>query len=673
MSSNTPHDLKHYAPIQFEPGLVIMDKFKVIELLGSGGMGSVFKVQHMHLKTFYALKCLNHKQSNDAIWRRFENEARAANRLDHPNLIRVHDSGLLSDGQPYVVMDFVDGTTLAHELSLRGTLSLSQALKIFIQVGFALAYAHTNGVIHRDIKPSNIMMVKCASASLGGTVKVVDFGIAKLTGTDEYNQMTLTRTGEIFGSPLYMSPEQCIGIAVDQRSDLYSLGCVIYEALTGTPPVVGDNALSTMLKHQNEIPPLMRQASMGLEFPDSIEYVVAKLLEKDPNKRYQNASLLTADLVAIEQGQMSPGNVQSDAAIIPTPQVGAKKNRRKQENTPTLLLVALSLLTGFTLGFITAKTLTQEPKSPIEHLTKSKQYDPYENAMSYDESKVENLFSNLDAKPFSKIADNGSTRVFTFPIHEKFGTICKDDWNIDCPALGVITRKPFHPFNLSVDSDVCGSPIIFEKFRPDEISGIRMYGFAANIDKILKILSKYQNLRSLSFENSNVISSDIEYLNMLKPVVELNLKGTELSGIDLCKLKWIGQVENLNISVIRNASAVLQKLKGSKKLRKLSVSTCVLTEDDIKTIATFGRLERLEIGNNKAITAKTLAMLTAMNLNYIGLEDCEITDEMAACLRASKTLKHVRISTRGLSDSRVKVLIATIYPVKVEVAESTQI
>ncbi len=318
MSANTPHTphdfanqdrthgssgLNSYdAPVQLAPGKKIMDKFIVVEHLGTGGMGSVFKVQHVHLKTFYALKCLNHKQGNDAIWRRFENEARAANRLDHPNLIKVHDSGLLPDGQPYFVMDLVEGITIGQELAARGTFTLAQSLKIFIQVGFALSYAHANGVIHRDIKPSNIMLVKNITGSLGGTVKVVDFGIAKLTGKDEFNQQTLTRTGEVFGSPLYMSPEQCMGVAVDHRSDLYSLGCVLYEALTGAPPVVGDSALSTMMKHQNETPSAMRQASLGLDFPDSIEYVVAKLLEKDPNNRYQNASLLTADLVAIEQG-----------------------------------------------------------------------------------------------------------------------------------------------------------------------------------------------------------------------------------------------------------------------------------------------------------------------------------------------------------------------------------
>ncbi len=287
--------------VHLDPDSILFDKFRVIKLLGRGGMGSVYQVQHLHLRTEYALKCLNKQQHNDATWRRFENEARASNKLDHPNLIKVHDSGLLPDGQPYFVMDLVDGVTLADEIKKTGRLPVHVVLKLFIQVGFALSYAHERGVIHRDIKPTNIMLVNSKYRTLSNSVKVVDFGIAKLTGQDEFNQQTLTRTGEIFGSPLYMSPEQCMGISVDHRSDLYSLGCVMYEALTGAPPIVGDNALSTMMKHQTEKPLSLKQASLGLEFAEQLEFLVQKLLEKDPKNRYRNASLLTADLVALEQ------------------------------------------------------------------------------------------------------------------------------------------------------------------------------------------------------------------------------------------------------------------------------------------------------------------------------------------------------------------------------------
>ncbi|MBA3994127.1 MAG: serine/threonine protein kinase, partial [Cyanobacteria bacterium DS2.3.42] len=204
-------------PVVLEPGEILLEKFRIIELIGRGGMGSVFRVEHLMVNRNYALKCLSKSQTTDGSWRRFQNEVKAAHMLDHPNLIRVFEFGLLPGGQPFFLMEIVDGPTLADEIKKLGSLDLDRALKIFIHVAFAIQYAHDHKVVHRDLKPSNIMLAKPHYAHEQEIVKVVDFGIAKLTGVDEFNQQTLTKTGEIFGSPLYMSPEQCMGIAVDHR------------------------------------------------------------------------------------------------------------------------------------------------------------------------------------------------------------------------------------------------------------------------------------------------------------------------------------------------------------------------------------------------------------------------------------------------------------------------
>ena len=147
------------------PGSIILGRYEVLELLGKGGMGSVFHVKHLHLQSEFALKVLN-QLADGTAWKRFENEAKAASRLDHPNLIKVHDSGLLPDGQPFFIMEMVNGETLSDMVKKSGHIPLLKTLKIFIQVGFALAYAHENGVIHRDLKPSNIMIAKNQAGSL---------------------------------------------------------------------------------------------------------------------------------------------------------------------------------------------------------------------------------------------------------------------------------------------------------------------------------------------------------------------------------------------------------------------------------------------------------------------------------------------------------------------------
>ncbi len=685
MSPNTPHTPHDFAnqdkttgvpgydsydaPVHLAPGKIIMDKFVVIEHLGTGGMGSVFKVQHLHLKTFYALKCLNHKQGNDAIWRRFENEARAANRLDHPNLIRVYDSGLLSDGQPYFVMDLVEGTTLGQELAARGTLSLSQALKIFIQVGFALSYAHSNGVIHRDIKPSNIMVVKNASGSLGGSVKVVDFGIAKLTGKDEYNQMTLTRTGEVFGSPLYMSPEQCMGVSVDHRSDLYSLGCVMYEALTGAPPVVGENALTTMMKHQTETPTPLRQASLGLEFPDSIQYVVAKLLEKDPEKRYQNASLLTADLVAIEQGQVFKEHEVADnnRTLVAIP--GAVPAKRKDSHTMMVVIAFLMLLLGFAIGFLVGRgvpvstqpttgagTATADPRVQITALG---------TALAGLDVEKDGTLSKLDSKPFSTIFDNGRTRVFDFPADKIIAMRCSEGWNPwptpQRALMGHIAMNNFEPMLLSFEMEVAGAPIVFAKFRSDEVRGVKMSSITRNITEILNYLSAYKNLDSLWFEDTSFNKNNISQLNALKALTFLDLNRSDLTGHDIAKVDRLCQLQHLDCGSIPQLSDALTKLKHTSNLTSLALNSCKLTNEDVKSIGQIPNLAYLDLTNNTAVDDESLQHLSNLTkLVYFDLQNCPITAKSIATFKKMPKLSILKLQKDGFTPEQASTLKKTV-------------
>ncbi len=252
---------------EFSTGQIVGGKYKIISLLGRGGIGSVYKVEQIFLAQHFALKTLNSQKASDQLIRRFQNEARAASSLSHPNLVKVIDFGLLDGEQPYLVMDLVEGKTLSEHLKNNGVLNLEQAVSCFAQVCLGLSYAHDQGVIHRDIKPSNIMISSNQPFGSEGFVKVVDFGIAKLAYAEDGETQSLTTTGEIFGSPLYMSPEQCFGLAVDYRCDIYSLGCVLFESLVGTPPHVGQNALSTMMLHQSQQAPALKEASLGKDFP----------------------------------------------------------------------------------------------------------------------------------------------------------------------------------------------------------------------------------------------------------------------------------------------------------------------------------------------------------------------------------------------------------------------
>lgn len=277
-------------------------KYRLLATLGSGGMGTVYKVHQVFLDKDFALKTMDNRAVSDVAIQRFQQEAKAAALLNHPNLVHVHDFGLLDDDQPYLVMDLVDGVTFAEYLKLNGPLPVEHVASFFAPACFGLLAAHDQGLVHRDIKPGNIMVVTGLPLGAEQRIKVVDFGIAKFTGRDAGEIQALTATGEIFGSPLYMSPEQCTGGIIDHRSDIYSMGCVLFEMLTGTPPYFGQSALSTMMLHESGKPPTLKEASLGTDFPEALEHAVAKMLRRAPSERYQNIGLVATDLAAICKG-----------------------------------------------------------------------------------------------------------------------------------------------------------------------------------------------------------------------------------------------------------------------------------------------------------------------------------------------------------------------------------
>ncbi|MDX2104919.1 MAG: serine/threonine-protein kinase [Candidatus Melainabacteria bacterium] len=283
-------------------GLTLSDRYEVIEVLGKGGMGVVYKGRRTQINKFVAIKVLKASLIEDEVsLKRFEQEAIASANLDDPHLISVYDFGYGPNGEPYLVMDFLEGKSLEDIIERQGPISLDRFLHIFSQACQALSYIHSRSIIHRDLKPSNIMLVKTQSSD--EFVKLVDFGIAKVIGDDQRLMQKLTATGQSFGSPLYMSPEQCMGKEVDVRSDIYSLGCVMFEALTGRTPIAGENALQTVFMHINSPPLMLNQVGPGLTHPLQVQEVIMRCLEKDPDKRFQSATEIGNLLTEMSQGE----------------------------------------------------------------------------------------------------------------------------------------------------------------------------------------------------------------------------------------------------------------------------------------------------------------------------------------------------------------------------------
>lgn len=280
--------------------------YKILSMLGAGAMGAVFEVEQPLLKQRFAMKMLiPDAYAGSAAIKRFKAEAQAISGLEHPNLPRIYEFGISDEGEPYLVTDLVAGQPLSKLIAGVPKLTAEQILDITRQACQGLEHAHERGVIHRDIKPSNIM-IPAPGEHAGGKaesgpdpIKVIDFGIAKQLDEQPGTLGTLTGTGMLMGTPTYMSPEQCQGFKLDARTDVYSLGCVLYEMLSNQAPFGGDNMVQVIFAHLNQQPKPMKTSD---KLAEQLQRVAFKCLEKRPEDRYQTMSDLLADLKVIEGG-----------------------------------------------------------------------------------------------------------------------------------------------------------------------------------------------------------------------------------------------------------------------------------------------------------------------------------------------------------------------------------
>lgn len=251
-------------------------KYQLLSKLGEGGMATVFKARHKLTRNTVAIKIL-HEQTELSL-RRFQQEAAFAVRLAHPNVVVVHDFDI-ADDVAYLVMEYVEGRTLSSVIATEGKIEPGRFSLLAADICAGLEYAHERGVIHRDIKPSNILLTHVDGREVA---KIADFGVAK---SADFVDQALTQTGEILGTPLYMSPEQCAGQPATKESDIYAFGCVMYEMLSGRPPMAGANVFETIHRRVHEKP---RQFDAGLRVPEHIEKAVLKCLEQNPQQRFPN-------------------------------------------------------------------------------------------------------------------------------------------------------------------------------------------------------------------------------------------------------------------------------------------------------------------------------------------------------------------------------------------------
>lgn len=663
------------APAQLNDGKlhaldIVGENYEIISLIGVGGMGYVYRVRHRILQKQYAMKTLSSQHVSEIAWRRLQVEAQAIARMNHPNIVGIHNLGLHEDRLPYYVMDLLDGEALADRLK-RGSLTLAQALPIFIEVCKGLGYAHKKGIIHRDIKPGNIILLKEPDSS-GATVKIVDFGIAKLSGASDPNNQNLTCIGEVFGSPYYMSPEQCEGKRIDARSDIYSVGCTLFEALVGHPPFKGNNPVQTMVMHQSHEPPSMSAAS-GKNFPDEIEELVATLLAKAPMDRYQSLDKVAEDLQSIAAGREVKTKALFDTHTLFAPE------QEEQEDQPTRRLPTgvILALTAATVLIAAASWFFVTKQS--EHGRNSKQVvaktaatalkaQATKKASTTSNTKDNAVISTTETQPFSRIivgSDGKQVKQFDFPTDNYLGRMFINE------STEYWSAKGSRQFPISTKLELVASPQLMdqlynlERFRPDDLWGIRLFqqamppekpgsgngefmlpeSYESDIELAIKHLQRLTGLKKLDLlECPNATDKCIDQINKLPSLTVLRASKTNISGQGLSNLTRIKELEKLTYTEGTHVSTLLKALAGSKKLTTLGLDRPVsrtLTLSDLKLIASCKNLTRLDLDDCK-LDREGLAILSTLpHLKMLYASGNKLDESCLPILRQMPSLEEV--------------------------------
>ena len=350
---------------RLEPGFLVAERYRIGEPLGEGGMGVVYSAEHLHMRKLFALKVLHRELLRlPEVVARFEREAVLAGSIDHPNVAAATDFGKLEDGSFYLVLELVTGVGLRSVIEA-GPIEIVRAHGIMRGITAGIVAAHAKGIVHRDLKPENVMLVERDGNP--DFAKVLDFGIAKGAAAEAPSASPLTQIGTIMGTPQYMAPEQALGQLVDQRSDLYSLGVIFYEMVTGQPPFTGE-ALVVLRHHiATEAPAIPPELTAGLTVP--IASIIAKLLAKDPAARFRSAAELAA---ALEEPSFpvstAPQTLQTSAALDPPspsparhePAPAPSAARRKLSPKTLALIAAGASVLG--IGLVVAFSGPKQPR-----------------------------------------------------------------------------------------------------------------------------------------------------------------------------------------------------------------------------------------------------------------------------------------------------------------------
>ncbi len=613
---------------------VFLDRYQILEKIGKGGTGTVFRAQDLRLPRVIALKLLNSDKLSERNITRLHKEARTICQLQHANIVDIYDFVVTAKGEPVLAMEYVEGKPLDAIIEEDGAMNLRDSIDVFLQICDAMDYAHSRGVLHRDLAPTNILVWR----NIRGRVecKVVDFGIARV---EDLQNNTISKTGVMVGTVTVISPEQARGHDVDQRSDVYSLGCLMYRVLTGKFPFLGASSIETVQKQLNEPAPSLAAGNPESMYPSDLEEIIAKTLRKDPAERFQSMKDLRATLeeifTALDTKVIRVGGLSgTTTAILPVRAPSSRSTTPASNALPKWIWLAplavapfVFLIAAFLNWQKIDETFNATPVKPDATLTTGgKATDDYR------------IFSK-NGKPWMKVYANLSSCLLA--LKER-----PDVQRLDISGIPLTTREL---------EQIAELPIVIIDLRDNTKVD----------DDYLKILSKCKTLRSILIKNApGVTDNGVKYLAKLPKLNILLLTKTSvgneavssLSKVNLYGL-YLGEtlvtnkcvpdliamkeLKALKVGDTSIDNLAVRKIMVERPLWFINVHNLKLHDDDIPANAQT-EYRMMDLSQNE-FTNNVLKNLQSQNhLWYLDLRDCpNMTNKAINIFRRSRHFNHM--------------------------------
>jgi len=588
-----PIDPKHFP----------VDRYKPLELVGKGSAGTAYFCRDRLLNKKVILKALHVFSDADLV--AFDREAKTMSKLDHPGIAHVLDFGATEGGTPYMVLDYTAGASLEYHIKALGGLPWKLVEPIFLSLTEALAYCHSQKVFHRDLKPSNIIVV-LAEPPL---VKLIDFGVALISAQDPASAAQQGKT--VVGTPAYMSPDQARGEGYDERGEIYSLGCVLFECLTGVPPFSGETALVVLNQHVNEEPPLLSDY-VAYELPPHVQSIVSRCLEKNKHARFQSMEQLHSALL----------NQTLQLESTPPPQIESRQN----ENAKLATIVAAVVIGLVALGIGLFTFISKEP----DQKTPPAQTAPV-------------VAKRVEDEPFvgRELNEREAAAQFSYKIRAKT--------------------------SLSMKGDITADDVrsVLKKFTVGQISFGHNSDFSlTHMDWSALELFKNSKITWLDLENTDFDDSGVQYIESFPHLRAIVLNETKLTPEGfrrLCDMKAIRNIDD--ISLDRMELLTGSSLKHLGKLKKLEDvrfrNMTGVTPDTLKVFHELPALKLLTMDNTN-IGDEGLAVLKGLGVKRLNIDGCQITDAGLKYLKTFPQLESVTLDDNpGITDSGIRDLADT--------------